>query len=631
LLRIDQALQHLEAHELLVLATNLRLLAEPPKNPSEPLVELLTSYLRAGVQWDRTGDSMPSEAHSLLLALTIWASAIAPQSEGLLHVASILHQQQHGAKVKRDRLYSLLLDLRNLGLVSWIPWTRRLKEQRPTFATDVDTGPATIYQLAFYERTWSQDGWAICFEVAASLFRHYAPHLAETIIVNAEPAAIRSDGLSVLYDVMQLMHTCEVPGLRLTQKAVLYKRDQARLNQRLLIQDPLRAHLQARQTPDDTTPLHIQWLLTWSYHSRLIQVDKGSLRPGPQTQQWLDLDPVQQMANGLQLWLNLVAQCKPGIMLVMAALLWAPSNSWVNLSNVMRQLSAWQRGTAREARLFFSHYAQGLEEMGSALAPLVYMGLMDIGSEEGNADDTPAVALLSLGDPRAGHVCLARLTPAGRQLLQGQAATLPLLPDKTPPFVVQSNFEVLVQPLAAPRKHWFLSQIAELTRADHACIYTITRQSVLRGLRAGWTGDQILAFLSTGDETATAVGSELPQNVAFSIGDWSSGHGRCTVMRIAVVQCESAALADRILAEGLLGNMAIGRVGPTALLVRDDALERVISLLEKAGLPPPERPVYVTDSSRASQYGMGLSPTPSPREPTPKQQRQQPGPLSQPS
>jgi hypothetical protein len=344
----------------------------------------------------------------------------------------------------------------------------------------------------------------------------------------------------------------------------------------------------------------------------------------------MDLAPSTQLLSLVNIWLAYVASAEPGMPFVIATLLSAKPGKWLDLSPVLTALYRIQHTITRFVHVWQPHGATagGLR---SALAALVYMGVLELGANPLNQKqntknpqtiNTSRVAAnqdlvgLLLNQPRLEPGVLSvRLTATGRQALLHNTVDTDFPFSNEPesqPFIVQPNYEVMVRPFTPPGKHWHLAAISDLVRPDQAYIYRVNKDTVIRALRAGWTEDALIDFLHTGGtETAPAQGKSgallpVPQNVEYSIRTWSSGFGRCTVMRLAVVQCESEELADRLIAEGSLRDLLIGRVSPTALLVRDDALKKVITSLEKAGLPPPAEPVYVTDTETAERYGMPL-------------------------
>jgi hypothetical protein len=133
--------------------------------------------------------------------------------------------------------------------------------------------------------------------------------------------------------------------------------------------------------------------------------------------------------------------------------------------------------------------------------PLHWLGLVDLGTRDG--DD------------------LFRLSQLGARVLGLTAETGE--EDATPPgrFFVQPNFEIMAdgggENIGAICR---LSRVANLTSYDRAALFQVTRESVVRGLDSGLAREEVLRILS--DDGRVSV----PQNVAYSVGEWVTAYDR---------------------------------------------------------------------------------------------------------
>jgi hypothetical protein len=130
------------------------------------------------------------------------------------------------------------------------------------------------------------------------------------------------------------------------------------------------------------------------------------------------------------------------------------------------------------------------------------------------------------------------LTEVGAWLLgQGPAPPIPASGER--PLAVGADFEVLLfRP--TPRRLWALGALAEQVRLDTVSTYRLTAAAVQRGIASGLTAEQIVTFLERGS------GGELPQNVAFTLREWTRGHEGVRLGHALILRPDSAAALDRL-------------------------------------------------------------------------------------
>lgn len=626
MLTLTQGVASYRKEELWDIGRSFKLWQTPPDVDKPELVMRIVNHLETKVDWTRIAVDLPLEARMLILAMLTWPSR-APADHGDIETAAevlynkvktppvpsraVVFDLVQRAVAYLESSYLVFNTVRLASLVRKLELGVQINEEDLEDVEDDETDDAgQIDVLVNSARCFGEqryNDWDIAISLAAKLFPYLHPDATKRIVAGGQPAVVRYDGPVALYDLVQVAAAARHAGLRMTQKGPLYKKNRDYLESRLLLRDATTAYGGYFGLPYEREPLRLQFLLAWGAALRLIVEKDGYIVTGPNVATWMEKDPAEQLRSLLTPWLDYVAQSTPGVPFVITALLAAAPTDWLDLNSIFTVLIRLQHTIVSGMRVY-EPYGAGVCTMRTALAALVYMGVLEIGSDP----ETNPIGLL-LGPDRLKPGSLwVRLHPAGRQALLDQpitpASTFAGQPPRSP-LVVQPNFEVIVQPFSPTYVHWALTEMADLVRPDQAYVYRITRDSIIRARRAGLDAKDILAFLSNQEQhsaTGQTAPRQLPQNVEYSIRNWSSGFGRCVVMRIAIVQCENAALADRLLAEGALREMVIGRVSPTALLVRDDALKRVIGLLEKAGLPPPAEPVYVTDAETAQRCGMSL-------------------------
>lgn len=156
---------------------------------------------------------------------------------------------------------------------------------------------------------------------------------------------------------------------------------------------------------------------------------------------------------------------------------------------------------------------------------------------------------------------------------------------------IQPNFE-MVAPL---RLHYSvragLEQVAELTSVDQLLHYRITRDSVYRGMSAGWTVEKLTEWLTE----QQGPRRPLPQNIAHSIESWGQTFGRVGIEQSLILVCKSAGDAEQLAHSKELGSYCLGFLAPTILLLRPGCAQEARDAIRRFGLMPlPE----VGDGSR---------------------------------
>ncbi len=91
--------------------------------------------------------------------------------------------------------------------------------------------------------------------------------------------------------------------------------------------------------------------------------------------------------------------------------------------------------------------------------------------------------------------------------------------------IIQPTMEILVPIDFDPVDHLNIGEIADIEKADTVSIYRITRASVLRGLKNGWTLEKILQFLDRISKHTVA------DNVAKTIKGWMDAFRQAHIIK----------------------------------------------------------------------------------------------------
>jgi hypothetical protein len=235
------------------------------------------------------------------------------------------------------------------------------------------------------------------------------------------------------------------------------------------------------------------------------------------------------------------------------------------------------------------------------LEPLHWMGLVDIGYIAGPEAGDEVVSAIP---------AVYRLTPVGAWLL-GVGPEVDM-PEERGRVVVQPNFELFALDPISDLTLSQLDEFAERISAERAIKYRLTRESVYRAQKRGWTTDRIVSVLGElnqpAGESAPAGAASLPQNVVRTLQEWQSLHERVTIHRRAsLLQAASGELLAQLRQDPNILSHLVRKAGPapggsetgtaspqdapdgSTLALISPALgetEELVQALERVGYPP---------------------------------------------
>jgi predicted transcriptional regulator len=145
------------------------------------------------------------------------------------------------------------------------------------------------------------------------------------------------------------------------------------------------------------------------------------------------------------------------------------------------------------------------------------------------------------------------------------------------PLLVQPNFDVIVME-ADMAALYRLIRFAAPVQIGRVSRFSITKDTLLRGLAQGLSLDEVLAFLQAGSQ------KPVPQNVIYTLRDWSRQYKEATISTVTLVEVADADLADELCRTGRLANLGLRRLGPCAIALPGTITMREVQrLLEKIG------------------------------------------------
>jgi hypothetical protein len=145
------------------------------------------------------------------------------------------------------------------------------------------------------------------------------------------------------------------------------------------------------------------------------------------------------------------------------------------------------------------------------LESLHWLGVIDLGFDGGASKGTSDLAAF-------------RVTPAGAFLL-GLSEAFPELEESPVGLLVQPDFSLLLMSRAPdPGLLHDLSRFSRFAGGDRVARFELTRATVQRGFREGWTRERIL------DRLQGASGHPVPQNVVASLSEWEDSYDRFRIV-----------------------------------------------------------------------------------------------------
>jgi hypothetical protein len=194
--------------------------------------------------------------------------------------------------------------------------------------------------------------------------------------------------------------------------------------------------------------------------------------------------------------------------------------------------------------------------------PLYWMGLVDLGLS---------------GD----RVVAYRLTPAGEWAL-GLGREL-IIPEGEGKVIVQPNFEIIALDPISDLRLAKLDEFAERVSSERAITYRLSRESVYRAQRNGWSARRIIDTLSQMSDT------QLPQNVLRTLEEWQEIHERIKIHRRGhMLQAVNGELLDRLMQDPRIGSRFANRVDQTVAIIapRRGETDELVRNLQAFGYPP---------------------------------------------
>lgn len=419
---------------------------------------------------------------------------------------------------------------------------------------------------------------------------------AGLVVADSPPEVVREGDTQMVYDMAVIIGAMYQQDIEPTKANNVPKRIATKLHPLL--------HIRHRVTVYDGEDFTIDMLYSVAQILGLVQLSpevapdvKKHYEPGPQMEQWSRLGVFEQNQRLLEHWLSsrywadlpgahyhsassyyldyitprnallgYLSQCTPGRWYTVPSLLNTikaqdpylarprqAGSSVVNYRMTKDIMANWDRN-------------DGEYILGILASSLHELGMVALGYTQAEAAD---------GEKRI-NPDLFMLTDLGASLLKKPGAASSSV-ENGRGLVVQPNFELLLLLPDSPTLYGLLP-FAQMHQVGVVSRLTLTRNSVLRGMAIGKKLEQIVQILEQHSQ------KELPQNVVYTLRDWTKNYKESTISQTTLIEVESETLATEICQSTKLQKFKLRKLGPNAITAVDATnLQELRRALEKEG------------------------------------------------
>jgi hypothetical protein len=190
--------------------------------------------------------------------------------------------------------------------------------------------------------------------------------------------------------------------------------------------------------------------------------------------------------------------------------------------------------------------------------PLHWLGVVELGQVEGS-------------------LVAFRLTPLSQFLWYRDVAP-PELSEES--IIVEGTFEVWVPVEASPYIIFVLEGCAERLQQDHVSHYRLTREALHWALGRGLRVDDLLDLL------ARYGRGEVPQNVAYTLEEWTKTYGQLRLHQPLLLSAEDALLLEEVLADTEVRSSCGDPLSSTSVEVLSEHAFALVQRLGRLGYLP---------------------------------------------
>jgi hypothetical protein len=214
--------------------------------------------------------------------------------------------------------------------------------------------------------------------------------------------------------------------------------------------------------------------------------------------------------------------------------------------------------------------------------PLYWLGLVELDREE--------------------YPTQFRLSPAAWLMMKEQVEGFAFLEDMQGRLIVQPNFEIMVLAPVSEAVLVMLDRFAERVNLDLVAHYRMSRASVTWAIQRGLHVEDIMRQLEQ------ASGSDLPQNVRYSLAEWERQARRIEIWQnMTLLEVDSESLLDELLADEYSRTFFGRRLAPCLIEVLTNQLAAVQALFWERNYLPAVTVVASTSGEPGEEENQDLS------------------------
>lgn len=375
-----------------------------------------------------------------------------------------------------------------------------------------------------------------------------------------EPIIWREEKGALLRDIELFLKQCDLTQMKLTVEGVIFKKQLESLMQLFEIQEtPLsgKGWRFGYGKSFHMYPDRFAFLYDYCCKRELILEDfeKGVIEVTGLGKKWHEKPEENRQADLLQVYGLLYRRPIARLPFLVASITAMCEGQWVTLESVRQQIKSYL------TPYYFDDEDTLFEKR--ILAMLIHLGVLQQGS-------------LSSGV----HVLRCSLELKQVEPMETTQSSEPEILQTNPQLFIQPNFELLVPKENVSYFSQEIEDFAELKKADVMRVYRMTKATIVRAIRTGWTEETLLNYLDQ------ASGGMVPINVKRMIANWMGEFGKVTLYKTAVMECRTPDVAQEILQLPSIKKEIWGRIGDRHLLIREEAFEHLTQTLEELGYLP---------------------------------------------
>ena len=420
------------------------------------------------------------------------------------------------------------------------------------------------------------------------------------VTLDAPPQSMHNGNTLILYDLATIIGAMFQQNIEPTQADRVPKRIANKLQPLLQITSRIQPYYE-----DDET---IDMLFSVALKLGLVKRNKSSadgIKPhyvqGPLFEKWSLMDVVDQTHSLLEYWLegqhwvdiaganfdssdSYYLDILAGRKALISFLSTCTPGQWYSMQSLLRTMkdqdayvlrprqAAMGVSGFRSARNMLTNWykSDGEVIIGMLSSTLHELGIVTLGYQhsQSSGKDGPV-------NPDA-----FMLTDLATTVLQtaGEPSYSSVVPANGRSLIVQPSFELLLLQPDLPTVYSLLP-FAQVNQIGIVSRLTLTRNSVLRGLEAGRNIEQIIKILEEHSQ------KELPQNVLYTLRDWTKLYKEVTISQVLLLDVPSEAIANEICSSPKLSVFGLRRIAPCVIAADSGtSLSDLRRALDKEGI-----------------------------------------------